>query len=97
MIELALTLAAGFFLLCIGGAIAVFILAFFGNIVFSILEFFGDGHTNKNTDLKSHQHASSPPQYWFFGIKTWETRKREYEEGQEPGWFDKIGLWLEGK
>lgn len=92
MIELAITLAAGFFLLCIGGAVAVFILAFFGNIIFSILEFFGDGHINKNTDSRSLLHR---PQYWL-GIKTWETRKREYKQGQKPAWFDKLNLWWEG-
>lgn len=96
MIELALTLAAGFFLLCVGGAIVVFILAFLGNIIFGIFEFFGDGHPNKNADLQMLQNTPAPPQFWFFRIKTWETRKREYKQGQEPIWFDKLNLWLEG-
>lgn len=32
----------------------------------------------------------------FFGIKTWNERKKEFKKGKEPGWFDKISLWMEG-
>lgn len=32
----------------------------------------------------------------LLGIKTWEVRKREYKQGKEPSWFDKMNLWMEG-